>query len=233
MIRIQLAWLVIIFAVSFAPGVRAVSEYSVQIEKVEGHTTYHLRDSARHMDVGIVPDIGNFVYQFKVNGKDVLIPPASLAAYVKDRKFCCGIPFLAPWANRIAGDAYYFEGRKYLLNPELGNFLRDQFGQPIHGLVEYDSRWEVAKKSASDGEGAALTSRLEFYKYPDLMAQFPFAHTMEIRTENSRTPRSLRMGALRPCQCSSPTTLIFARTASAVVGWSQTPPRIIGCSTTA
>jgi len=180
MIRIQLAWLVIIFAVSFAPGVRAVSEYSVQIEKVEGHTTYHLRDSARHMDVGIVPDIGNFVYQFKVNGKDVLIPPASLAAYVKDRKFCCGIPFLAPWANRIAGDAYYFEGRKYLLNPELGNFLRDQFGQPIHGLVEYDSRWEVAKKSASDGEGAALTSRLEFYKYPDLMAQFPFAHTMEI-----------------------------------------------------
>ncbi len=180
MIRPRIAWLTIIMAASFAPGGWAVGGYSVTNEKVEGHQTYHLRDAARHMDVGIVPDIGNFVYEFKVNGKDVLIPPASLDAYAKDRKFCCGIPFLAPWANRIAGDAYYFQGKKYLLNPDLGNFQRDQFGQPIHGLVDFDRRWEVVKKTATDRDGAALTSRLDFYKYPDLMAQFPFAHTIEI-----------------------------------------------------
>jgi aldose 1-epimerase len=180
MIRFRFGWLALAFAASIVPGWSAAGDYSVLIQVVEGHTTYHLRDASRHMDVGIVPDIGNFVYEFKVNGKDVLITPTSLAAYARDRKFCCGIPFLAPWANRIAGDAYYFQGKKYLLNPDLGNFQRDQFGQPIHGLVEFDGRWKVVTANASDVEGATLTSELEFYAYPDLMAQFPFAHRIRV-----------------------------------------------------
>ena len=30
------------------------------------------------------------------------------------------------------------------------------------------------------GESARVTSRLEFWRYPDLMAQFPFPHTLEM-----------------------------------------------------
>jgi len=189
MIRLRLVALTMTVTAILAQGGRAVDKYSVLIQVAEGHTTYRLRDAGRHMEVGIVPDIGNFVYEFKVNGKDVLIPPASLSSYVKDRKFCCGIPFLAPWANRIAGDAYYFQGKKYLLNPDLGNFQRDQFGQPIHGLVDFDSRWKVVTANASDEE-ATMTSELEFYAYPDLMAQFPFAHRI-------RVVYQLKDGALR------------------------------------
>ncbi len=158
----------------------AVESYSVKKEIVEGHATYHLLDSKLKMEVGIVPDIGNFAYQFKVNGKDVLIPLESFTGYPEKQTFGWGIPFLAPWANRIDNDYYYFEGKKYLLNDSLGNFRRDNFKQPIHGLLVYESRWKVVKNGGSNADGAFVVSRLEFYKYPDLMAQFPFAQVYEM-----------------------------------------------------
>jgi aldose 1-epimerase len=163
------------------PGGFAAGNYAVKKRAVEGHTTYHLLDVKRKMDVGIVPDIGNFAYEFKVNGKDVLIPPESLKAFLETHWFGWGIPFLAPYANRIDHDYYYFQGKKYLLNDALGNILRvPPKNLALHGLMVFDPRWEVAKSGGSDTEGAFLTSRLEFYKYPDLMAQFPFAHVYEI-----------------------------------------------------
>ncbi len=158
----------------------AAERYVVTKKVVEGHTTYHLLDSGRRMDVGIVPDIGNFAYEFKANGKDVLIPPDSFKSYVEKRWFCCGSPFLFPWANRIPEDFYYFQGKKYLLNPDIGNLLRDQFKQVIHGLLVFDNRWEVAKTGATPATGAFITTHLDFYKYPDLVEQFPFAHSLEV-----------------------------------------------------
>jgi len=159
----------------------ASGNYSVAQKVVEGHMTYHLLDSSRKMDFGVVPDMGNFAYEFKVNGKDVLIPTDSFKSYLDKHWFCCGIPFLAPWANRIDRDEYYFEGKKFLLNDALGNILRvPPTNFPIHGVLVFDTRWQVVKTDASDREGAFVTSRLEFYKYPDLMAQFPFALVYEI-----------------------------------------------------
>jgi len=159
---------------------KKAGKYAVSKKVVEGHTTYHLIDAARKMDFGLVPDMGNFGYEFKVNGKDVFIPPESFQSYLARRWFGSGNPFLAPWANRIGQDYYYFQGKKYLLNDALGNLLRDQFKQVIHGLLVFDPRWEVQKSGASAAQGAFLTARFEFYKYPDLMAQFPFAHTIEV-----------------------------------------------------
>ncbi len=165
---------------SSPPGGFAVQNYSASKKVVEGHTTYHLVDASRLMDVGVAPDIGNLLYEFKVGGKDVLIPPTSFASYLEKHWFCCGSPFLWPWANRIDRDDYYFQDKKYPLNDTLGNLLRDQFHQVIHGLLVFDSRWQVVESGGSAAEGAHLTSRLEFYKYPDLMAQFPFAHTLQV-----------------------------------------------------
>jgi len=154
--------------------------YSVRKKEVEGHLTYHLLDPSRKMDFGLVPDIGNFGYEFKVNGKDALIPAPSFQTYLEAHRTSCGNPFLAPWANRIDRDYYYFQGKKYLLNEELGNLRRDQFKQAIHGLLCFESRWRVVKKGTSPQTGAFVTSRLEFHKYPDLAAQFPFAATYEV-----------------------------------------------------
>lgn len=171
----------IAFFAAIPAGGLAVGNYSVSKKVVEGHTTYHLVDAKRKMDFGVVPDLGNFAYQFKVNDKDVLITPSSFQAYLEKHWFGWGIPFLAPWANRIDQDFYYFQGKKYLLNDALGNILRvPPNNLPLHGLLVFDPRWEVAKTGGSETEGAFITSRLEFYKYPDLMAQFPFAQVYEI-----------------------------------------------------
>ena len=157
-----------------------MQEFRVLQKHVEGHTTYHLFDSSRSMSFGLVPDIGNFGYEFKVNGKDVLVPAESLKRYLELHRNYYGNPFVAPWANRIDRGHYFFQGRKYLLNDAWGNFRRDQFNQPIHGLLVFEKRWEVVKTGASEGEGAFVTTRLEFSKCPDLMAQFPFAQTYEV-----------------------------------------------------
>jgi aldose 1-epimerase len=159
----------------------AAGNYSVEKKTVEGYTTYHLLDAQRRMDVGIVPEMGNLVYEFRMNGKDVLIPVDSLKQFLALRQVSAGMAFLAPWPNRIDHDYYYFEGKKYLLNDSLGNLLRvPPYNFDIHGLLVFDPHWRVAKQGASDSEGAFVTSRLHFFRYPDLMAQFPFAQTYEV-----------------------------------------------------
>jgi len=162
-------------------GSKKAGAYSVIRKVIEGHTTYHLRDARRKMTMAIVPDIGNFAYEFKVNGKDVFIAPESLKAYLDKHWFGWGNPFLAPFANRIDKDYYYFQGKRYLLNDTLGKTLRVPPNNYIlHGLLVYDPRWEVVRTGATDAQGAFLVSRLEFYRYPDLMASFPFAHVYEV-----------------------------------------------------
>jgi aldose 1-epimerase len=97
----------------------------------------------------------------------------------KEKPSFAGIPFMAPWANRLDQDAFYANGKKYLLNPELENFRRDPNQKPIHGLLGVSSAWKVVSVKA-DQKRAEVASRLEFWRHPDLMAQFPFAHTLEM-----------------------------------------------------
>lgn len=164
-----------------APRSIAAGRYAVEKRLIEGHTTYHLMDSSRKMDFGVVPDIGNLAYEFKDNGKDVLIPVTSFKSFLEKHWFCCGIPILAPWADRIDEMGYYFQGKKYLLNDGMGNLLHvPPDNLPLHGVLVFDSRWQVIKSGASDADGAFITSRMDFYKYPDLMEQFPFAHIMDV-----------------------------------------------------
>jgi len=160
---------------------KASTAYSVTKKTTEGYTTYHLRDVARKMELALAPGLGNLAYAFEVNGKDVFIAPESLQAYLDRHWFGWGNPFMAPFANRIDKDFYFFEGKKYLLNDSFGNLLRvPPNNYVLHGLLVYEPRWEVIQSGASRAEGAFIVSRLEFYKYPDLMASFPFAHTYEV-----------------------------------------------------
>jgi aldose 1-epimerase len=142
------------FAVGQQAAPKKAGNYTVTKKTVEGHVTYHLHDAARKMEVGIVPDIGNFAYEFKANGKDVLIAPESFQAYLEKRWFGWGIPFLAPYANRIDQEYYYFQGKRYLLNDTLGNILRvPPNNYALHGLLVFDPRWEVVKSGGSAAGG--------------------------------------------------------------------------------
>src|SRR5262249_13957994 len=60
-------------------------------------------------------------------------------------------------------------------NPALDNLHYDGNHLPIHGLVAFADGWKLVRQDAT-----SVTSRLEFWKFPKWMAQFPFAHTVEI-----------------------------------------------------
>jgi aldose 1-epimerase len=155
------------------------ADYSAQKAVVDGIEVVRLTDAARHAEVSIVPSLGNLAYEFKVNGKDVFWLPYKTLAELKAKPQFGGIPFLAPWANRLSEDAFFANGKKFRLNPDLGNIRRDQNQHPIHGLLTVSPDWTVTTVAA-DADAATVTSRLEFWKHPELMAQFPFAHSIEM-----------------------------------------------------
>lgn len=145
----------------------------------DGFEVIRLADQTRKTEVWIDPAFGNNAFEMKVNGKNVLWSPYQTLNQWREKPTMLGNPFLAPWANRIEGLSYWVEGKKYLLNPELGNFRMDGNRLPIHGLVVYTREWKVVQLKA-DEKSAWVTSRLEFWRYPDWMAQFPFAHVVEM-----------------------------------------------------
>lgn len=155
------------------------ANYSAQKTTVDGIAIVQLNDVGHHTEVRIVPSLGNNAYSMTVNGKPVLYSPYEKLAQFKEKPTLLGIPLLAPWANRLDQNAFYANGKKYLLNPDLGNLRYDQNHHPIHGLVAYTDRWQVTGVRA-DADGAQVTSRLEFWRYPEWMAQFPFAHTIDM-----------------------------------------------------
>jgi aldose 1-epimerase len=145
----------------------------------DGVPVVRLDDRAHHTEVSVAPSIGNIAFEMKVNGKDVFYFPFQSLSEFRAHPTLAGNPLLAPWANRIDQDAFWANGKKFLLNPDLGNLRRDPNGKPIHGLLTFSPLWQEVS-AAADAHSAHLTSRLEFWKHPELMAQFPFAHTIEM-----------------------------------------------------
>ena len=140
-----------------------------------------LRDAKSETTVSILPSVGNVAFEMNIKGANVLrFPYASLDEFRK-KPGLNGIPFLGPWANRLDEPAFYANGRKYNLNMELGNVKGNH---PIHGFLS-SAPWQVVEARADD-KSAWVTSRLEFFKQPTWMAQFPFAHTIDMtyRLEN-------------------------------------------------
>ena len=155
------------------------ANYSARKATVDSVEVVRLTDTAARIEVSIAPSIGNIAYDMQVNGKPILLPPPASLADWKAKPTQAGIPFLAPWANRLDGDAYWANGTKYLLNPDAVSLRRDSNGLAIHGLLLFASDWHVVALNA-DQDAAEVTSRLEFWRHPEWMAQFPFAHAIEM-----------------------------------------------------
>jgi len=161
------------------PLMSQAANYSAKTATVDGVEVVVLTDTARKTEVTVAPSIGNMAYRMMVNGKNALWIPYENLGEMKAKPAMGAVPFLAPWANRLDQDGYYANGKKYQLNPDLANFRRDGNRKPIHGLLVYSSLWHVTAMKA-DSNGAWVTSRLDFWRYPELMEQFPFAHTIDM-----------------------------------------------------
>jgi aldose 1-epimerase len=134
-----------------------------------------LRDDVYGVEVAVMPSFGNAAVEMKVHGKDILHFPPNQGP---DHRAMGGIPILAPWANRLGDSAFWANGRQYGLRMNLGNIKIDGNGLPIHGLL-WKQAWDVTA-IAADENSAQVTSRFDFSKRPDLMAQWPFAHDYEM-----------------------------------------------------
>jgi len=152
--------------------------YSAGKVTVDSIETVRLTDSIHGMEVSICPSIGNIAYDVRVHGQPIVEVPPPLSEW-KQHPTQAGIPFLAPWANRLDDDAFWANGKHYLLNPDAVQIRRDSSGLPIHGLLLFASAWQVERLIA-DEQAAETVSSLEFWKHPEWMAQFPFAHDIQM-----------------------------------------------------
>jgi aldose 1-epimerase len=135
-----------------------------------------LEDTKTQTIVSIVPSVGNITFEMKVKGQNVLRWPYASVEEFKAKPALSGIPFLGPWANRLDEQAFYANGQKYAFDMDLGN-VRGAI--PIHGFMTTTNQWRVLEAS-SDGKSAWVTSRLEVFRQPLWMKQFPFAHAIQM-----------------------------------------------------
>jgi aldose 1-epimerase len=165
-----------LFAVllSMAPvlPVAAAERYSAR----RSGDVVRLEDATSQTVVSLIPSVGNIAFEMKVNGQNVLRWPYESIDTFKARPGLSGIPFLGPWANRLDEQAFYANGKRYAFDMALGN-VRGAI--PIHGFLTTTDQWQVVEMKA-DRKSAWITSRLDFFRQPGWMKQFPFAHTIQI-----------------------------------------------------
>jgi aldose 1-epimerase len=147
-------------------------------EQTQDHSVgvIRLSDDARNTEVLIAPTLGNRAYAMNVNGANILHMPARNISELNELS---GIPFLAPWANRIPGGGFNANGKRYAFNESLGVLRLHGDRIAIHGMLFASNLWQVTEVG-SDATGAWATSRLEFWRYPSFMANWPFAHEYEM-----------------------------------------------------
>ena len=134
-----------------------------------------LRDSAADITVSVMSSVSN-AYEMVVRGQNVIRVPFATVDDFRARPGFNGIPLLAPFANRLDEQAFYANGRKYTFDMERSN-VRGAI--PIHGYLSGARDWNLLE-AKSDVKGAWVTTSLDFYRNPQWMQQFPFAHTLEM-----------------------------------------------------
>jgi len=171
MTRMRLSSLITVGLLAMAAPAAAQRYAAVQDGEI-----VRLTDRTTDTVVSIMPSVGNIAFEMRVKGHNVLRYPHASVADFKARPGMTGVPFMGPWANRLDEQAFYANGTRYAFDMSLGN-VRGQV--PIHGFITTTSEWQVKVLSSTD-TAASVTSRLEFFRQPTWMKQWPFAHTIEM-----------------------------------------------------
>jgi galactose mutarotase-like enzyme len=129
---------------------------------------------AGDLEATFAPGAGMIGTSLRHRGDELLEQRDGLDAYVKSAK-TFGIPLLHPWANRIDGPRYSVAGKDVELDLNSPLVHTEDNGLPIHGLASACPYWEVVGRD-TDG----LHARLDYGAHEDLLAGFPFPHTLEI-----------------------------------------------------
>jgi aldose 1-epimerase len=159
-----------------APAGRATrAQVQARYEAKQTGDIVQLRDSRTDTTVSVVTSMSN-AYEMVVKGQNLIRMTFGTVDEFRARPGLNGIPLLAPFANRLDEQAFYANGKKYNFDMELGN-VRGAI--PIHGYLSGVKDWKLVEAKA-DGTAAWVTTTLDFYRNPQWMKQFPFAHTMRM-----------------------------------------------------
>ena len=132
-----------------------------------------LRDTKTDTTVSVMTSVSN-AYEMVVKGQNLIRMTFATVDEFRARPGLNGIPLLAPFANRLDETAFYANGKKYNFDLELGN-IRGPI--PIHGYLSGVKDWKMVEAKA-DANAAWVINQLDFYRNPQSMQQFPFAHTL-------------------------------------------------------
>jgi aldose 1-epimerase len=111
---------------------------------------------------------------------------------IPDVPWTRGIPLLHPWANRLGGFGYAFDGEVVAFAPSSPEIYIEEHGLPLHGLRPAVSGWEVSES----GDRRLVAARA----FTGL-AEFPFEHTLQVAaelTERALTLTTTLTAVMRP-----------------------------------
>ncbi|HEY4076587.1 MAG TPA: aldose 1-epimerase [Rhizomicrobium sp.] len=152
-----------------------------------------LHDSKTDATVSVLTGTSN-AYEFVVHGKNVISMNIPSTTALRNNPGLNGVPFLGPFANRLDEMAFYANGKKYSFDPGLGN-VRSPI--PQQGFLNSTHDWKLVTAKA-DADSAYVVSKLDFYRNPDWIKQFPFAqtYTMTIRLKDGALEVNTRIDNL-------------------------------------
>ena len=153
-----------------------------------------LSDTRTALVVRVLTTASN-AYQMTVKGEDVIRRTWGTLDDIRGRMGLNGVPLLWPYANRLDEQAFYANGQKYSFDLGLGNTGRGAI--PIHGFLTGADAWKVVEARA-DAKSAWVTMKLDFFRIPRYMKQFPFAHalTMTYRVQDGALEVHTRIDSL-------------------------------------
>jgi len=161
---------------------------SAEIAPVEvgGHAAVRLAAGA--LAVRVLPALGMLCASFTRDGVELLGRTDELDAYVQ-KGSTIAIPFLYPWANRLAGLRYAAAGRVADLDPQSPLLHFDGRGLPMHGVpgaklawsaVGHDVAVEVRSGATASDTVERATLRATLAWTGELLAPFPYPHSLAL-----------------------------------------------------
>jgi aldose 1-epimerase len=130
-----------------------------------------LRSAGGDLEATFAPEAGLVGCSLTHRGEELLGQRKGLEEYARSGS-TFGIPFLHPWANRLAGFSYAVGGQEVELDPGSELLRREEHGLPIHGLRPHGLQWEVEE------DGDALRATVEFVG--ERLAGFPYPHRLAV-----------------------------------------------------
>ena len=144
---------------------------------------------AGDLDAEFLPGFGMLGVSLRHQGAEILRRLDDLPALAA-KGSTAGIPFLYPWANRLAATHYEKAGPEVTLDPASPLLHFDDNGLPIHGVPWSHLAWEVVKRRPE-----YVVARLD-WTTPEQLAVFPYRHTVMMQAALAPQALTISTGVL-------------------------------------